>query len=99
GSNQTAPPAVFPNFVPSAFVISGTVRPNTFTSSPASISRFLRINSIPAVIFPHWSLPPSCNETFSSSFNFKRSEERRVGKECRYLRSHHMYTENSSEKS
>lgn len=29
GSNQTAPPSVLPNLVPSALVISGTVKPNT----------------------------------------------------------------------
>jgi hypothetical protein len=45
----------FPNLEPSAFVINGQVIANALASSPTFI---LRTNSVPVVIFPHWSEPP-----------------------------------------
>ncbi len=57
GSSQTAPASVFPNLVPAAVVTSGDV------IACASSAGVRRISSIPAVMFPHWSLPPICNRT------------------------------------
>ncbi len=57
GASQTAPPSLLPNFVPSAFVMSGVV--HACTDAPSA----LRISSTPASRLPHWSLPPVCSET------------------------------------
>ena len=51
-SSQTAPASVFPNLAPSVLVISGVTR------ACACVPRARRIRSTPAVMLPHWSLPP-----------------------------------------
>ena len=53
-SSHTLLPSVLPNLLPSALVTRGQVRP--YARRPAE----RRIRSTPAVMFPHWSLPPSC---------------------------------------
>ena len=57
GSSQIAPSALLPNFSPSARVMSGRVSP--CTDAPAR----LRMRSMPAVMLPHWSEPPTCSST------------------------------------
>jgi hypothetical protein len=58
GSSHTdVPAAVLPNFVPSRLSRSGKV--STCADSPS----IFRISSVPAVMFPHWSLPPTCSVT------------------------------------
>jgi len=47
GSSHTLPPAVLPNYVPSAFVNNGTVNAYALPLSTR------RMRSNPAVIFPH----------------------------------------------
>ena len=57
GSSQMLPVSDFPNLLPSLFVTRGSVTPCAATPSV----RLMR--SVPAVMFPHWSLPPICNVT------------------------------------
>ena len=63
-SSHTALPADLPNFAPDAVVSSGTVRPyagsNRSVDSWPALLRMRDIKSIPAVMFPYWSLPPIC---------------------------------------
>jgi len=67
--SQTVPASVLPNLVPDAVVTSGKTRPwasgLAFSAcGPCALSRSprnRRIRSAPAVMFPHWSLPPICN--------------------------------------
>jgi hypothetical protein len=67
GSSQTAPASVFPNFTPLVVVTSGITRPCTFRP------RMRRISSMPAVMFPHWSLPPICSVQPSRSESTMKS--------------------------
>ena len=48
------PFSVLPNFTPEAVVTSGITRPWAFRA------RSFRMRSMPAVMLPHWSLPPIC---------------------------------------
>lgn len=63
-SSQTALPADLPNFSPDDVKSSGMVIPKARSSSDSSSTkpRFRLIMSMPAVMFPHWSLPPSYEE-------------------------------------
>ena len=55
GSSQTVPLSVLPNFVPSALVSNGVA--SACTRAPSA----RRTSSTPAVMLPHWSLPPNCS--------------------------------------
>ena len=56
GSSQTVPASVLPNFVP------GGRRHQRHHQAVRLLSpAACRIRSIPAVMLPHWSLPPICS--------------------------------------
>ena len=70
-SNHIGIPCVLPILLPCSSVNKFIVIPEILWWEP---SIFL-IKSMPAVIFPHWSEPPSCNWTFFSLNSHRKSND------------------------
>ena len=68
GDSHTAPSSDLPNLRPSALSSKGKVTPQA-----PSLSASLLMRSVPAVMFPHWSLPPTCTRTSCSLNRWQKS--------------------------
>ena len=76
GSNHTLPCSVFATC--HRFLISGQVNAN------ASLCALRRINSVPVVILPHWSLPPICSLQLYSLKDDKNQSPASVDRQILY---------------
>ena len=72
-SSQTVSDSVLPNLVPSALVTSGCVMPKA--GSPAT----RRMSSMPAVMLPHWSVPPELEPCTRRSLEERGGNRRPAG--------------------